>query len=139
MNKYGKVCYTNLLTQAQVLYTNFDFPTFAGENHKVLVNLTSPKSENSSDLGFSFLPSFEDGENRYPSSPHLFCSTPQCPPRASPSPSSTSCAGARSAARWTAFQRRQGSLSACSSLLGADKTVVYRLGPAAAATARAAV
>ena len=30
VNKYGKVCYTNLLTQAQVLYTNFDFPTFGG-------------------------------------------------------------------------------------------------------------
>ena len=81
-NEYGKVCYTNMLTQAQVLYTNFDFPTFAGENHKVLVNLTSPKSENSSDLGFSFLPSFEKGEIRGLSDPHLFGSTPQCPPRA---------------------------------------------------------
>ena len=34
-NEYGKVCYTNLLTQAQVLSANFDFPTFAGENHMV--------------------------------------------------------------------------------------------------------
>ena len=32
VNKYGKVCYTNLQTQAQVLYTNFDFPTFGGVN-----------------------------------------------------------------------------------------------------------
>ena len=70
-----------MLTKAQVLYTNFDFPTFAGENHKVLVNLTSPKSKNSSDLGFSFLPSFEEGENRGFSNVHLFGSTPPCPPR----------------------------------------------------------
>ena len=73
VNKYGKVCYTNLLTQAQVLYTNFDFPTFAGENHKVLVNLTSPKSENSSDLGFSFLPSFEEGQIGDLAPPHMMC------------------------------------------------------------------
>ena len=32
VNKYGKICYTNLLTQAQVLYINFDFPTFGGVN-----------------------------------------------------------------------------------------------------------
>ena len=32
VNKYGKVCYTNLLTQAQVPYTNFDFPKFGGVN-----------------------------------------------------------------------------------------------------------
>ncbi len=32
VNKYGKVCYTNLLTQAQVPYTNFDFPTFRSVN-----------------------------------------------------------------------------------------------------------
>ena len=51
-----------MLTQAQVLYTKFDFPTFAGENHKVLVNLTSPKSKNSSVLGFAARPSFEVGE-----------------------------------------------------------------------------
>ena len=38
-NIYGKDCCTNLLTQAQVLNTNLDFLTFAGENHKVLVNL----------------------------------------------------------------------------------------------------
>ena len=31
-NKYDKVCYTNLLTQAQVPYTNFDFPKFGGVN-----------------------------------------------------------------------------------------------------------
>ena len=32
VGKYGKVCYTNLLTQAQVPYTNFDFPKFGGVN-----------------------------------------------------------------------------------------------------------
>ena len=32
VNKYGKVCYTNLLTQAQVPYINFDFPTFRSVN-----------------------------------------------------------------------------------------------------------
>ena len=51
----------------------------AGQNHKVLVNLTSPKSENSSDLGFSFLPSFEKGEIRGLAYVHLFGSTPLVP------------------------------------------------------------
>ena len=32
VNKYGKVCYTNLLTQVQVRYINFEFPTFGGVN-----------------------------------------------------------------------------------------------------------
>ena len=47
-----------------------------GQNHKVLVNLTSPKSENSSDLGFSFLPSFEEGQIGGLANVHLFGSTP---------------------------------------------------------------
>ena len=63
VNKYGKVCYTNLLTQAQVLYTNFDFPTFGGVDLRHESKLGCTRI--SSDLGFSFLPSFEKGENRY--------------------------------------------------------------------------
>ena len=52
VNKYGKVCYTNLLTQAQVPYTNFDFPKLVVSTYDTRASWSAPESKNQKLLGF---------------------------------------------------------------------------------------
>ena len=66
VNKYGKVCYTNLLTQAQVLYTNFDFQQSVVSIYDTRASWSAPESKNSSDLEFVARASFEVGEINSP-------------------------------------------------------------------------